>query len=129
MSNKPVVAEAREKITSGFKFQNYDLRWYDFTGITPLHAKGLVAKLEIRGYSPLRYTYVRVRIVSTTAGLIDEKDFAFSDYLVASTEGRQDTSLSIVQDGDRIDWYHLRPTDLKLLMEPIELYLMTWARA
>ena len=128
MNTKPAIAEAREKITREFRFKDYDLRWYDFTGVASL-TKGIIFKLEIRGVSPLRYNHIRVQIVSKTAGLLDEKDFAFSDYLVTSTEGRQDASLFIAQDGSTIDWYALRPTDLNLIMEPIELYLLTWARA
>jgi hypothetical protein len=127
-TTKPAVAQARDKITAAFKLRNFRIEWFDFTALMKPATKGLMVRLEITGISQNVYDRINVRFINKVNGLVDEKTFEFSDYLVSRDDKRPDYEgrIYIWQKGDSIDWYIAQPADLEEIMLPIEKYILAW---
>lgn len=112
------------------------IHWMDLTGVTKLDNDRMVRIDLVCGAVAQTYIGFRVQILHKRTGLIDQKVFAFDDYLSAAhgdrTDGRTDwggpgrATFSVVSHV-AWDWYIAKPKSTDALTNAIWAYVDIFA--
>jgi hypothetical protein len=127
MRSKQKTTATKESFCASFPW-TIAIQWFDLTGMYKYGDGERVARIDLstNGAADL-YVGFRVTVLNTRKGKIDEKFFAFNDYLSERADDRSDYKGGFeVYPGCGWGWYIAVPKTTEPLVRAIEQYLMVF---